>query len=435
MKFDFKKMMMEKIHLNPVQKEWSKILQRPAFDSKDLEATVAAILTDVNKHGDDAIKKYAAKFDGVELNELRVSKAEIDAAVLLVDEELKAAILLAKKNIEKFHAAQATQEVQIETTEGVLCWRKSVAIQKVGLYIPGGTAPLFSTLLMLGIPAIIAGCKDIIVCTPCNKQGEVNPVVLYVAQLIGLKNIYKVGGVQAIAAMAYGTDTIPQVYKIFGPGNQYVTSAKQLVNKEGIAIDMPAGPSEVAVYADETSNAAFVAADLLSQAEHGIDSQVVLVASSPEIVNKVKAEIALQVLLLLRKEIAAKALENSRLIVMEDIDAAFELLNEYAAEHLIIASDNALALSEKVVNAGSIFLGHYSPESAGDYASGTNHTLPTNGNAKAYSGISLDSFVKKITYQYLSKAGIQNIGNAIENMAAAEGLDAHKNAVTLRLNR
>jgi histidinol dehydrogenase len=426
---------MEKIYLNPVQKEWSKILQRPAFDGKDLETTVAAILANVNKHGDEAIKKYAAKFDGVVLDELRVSKTEIDAAVLLVDEELKSAIFLAKKNIEKFHAAQATQEVQIETTEGVLCWRKSVAIQKVGLYIPGGTAPLFSTLLMLGIPAVIAGCKDIIVCTPCNKQGEVNPVVLYVAQLIGLKNIYKVGGVQAIAAMAYGTATIPQVYKIFGPGNQYVTSAKQLVNKEGIAIDMPAGPSEVAVYADETSNAAFVAADLLSQAEHGIDSQVVLVASSPEIVDKVKAEIALQVLSLSRKEIAAKALENSRLIVMEDIDAAFELLNEYAAEHLIIASDNALALSEKVVNAGSVFLGHYSPESAGDYASGTNHTLPTNGYAKAYSGVSLDSFVKKITYQYLSKSGIQNIGNAIENMAAAEGLDAHKNAVTLRLNK
>jgi histidinol dehydrogenase len=426
---------MEKIYLNPGQKEWSKILQRPAFDSRDLEGTVAVILDDVKQNGDEAVKKYAAKFDGVELIELRVSKTEIDAAVLLVDDELKAAILLAKKNIEKFHTAQAKQEEQIETTEGVLCWRKWVAIQKVGLYIPGGTAPLFSTLLMLGIPAVIAGCKDIIVCTPCNKQGEVNPVVLYVAQLIGLKNIYKVGGVQAIAAMAYGTATIPRVYKIFGPGNQYVTSAKQLVNKEGIAIDMPAGPSEVAVYADETSNASFVAADLLSQAEHGTDSQVVLVASSPEIVDKVKAEIALQVLLLSRKEIAATALENSRLIVMEDIDAAFELLNEYAAEHLIIASDNALALSEKVVNAGSVFLGHYSPESAGDYASGTNHTLPTNGYAKAYSGVSLDSFVKKITYQYLSKAGIQNIGNAIGNMATAEGLDAHKNAVTLRLNR
>ena len=426
---------MEKIYLNPEQKDWSEILQRPAFDSRALEGTVAAILADVKNDGDEAIKKYAAKFDGVELNDLRVSEAEIEAAVLLVEEELKASILLAKRNIEKFHAAQARQEEQIETTEGVLCWRKSVAIQKVGLYIPGGTAPLFSTLLMLGIPAVIAGCKEIIVCTPCNKQGEVNPVVLYVARLIGLKNIYKIGGVQAIAAMAYGTATIPQVYKIFGPGNQYVTCAKQLVNKEGVAIDMPAGPSEVAVYADENSNAAFVAADLLSQAEHGVDSQVVLVASSTSIVENVKAEIAAQLALLSRKEIAAKALQNSRLIVMENTDAAFELLNEYAAEHLIIASDNALALSDKVVNAGSVFLGHYSPESVGDYASGTNHTLPTNGYAKAFSGVSLDSFVKKITYQYLTNNGIENIGKAVENMAAAEGLDAHKNAVTVRLNQ
>lgn len=425
---------MENVYINPEQKDWSGILQRPAFDSSVLEQTVSAILADVKENGDESVKKYVAKFDGVHLNDLRVSVAELAAASLLVSDELKEAILVAKNNIEKFHQAQVSEIVKIETTVGVLCWRKSVAIQKVGLYIPGGTAPLFSTLLMLGIPAVMAGCKEIIVCTPCDKNGEVNPVVLYVAQLIGLKNIYKIGGVQAIAAIAYGTGTIPQVYKIFGPGNQYVTCAKQIVNKEGIAIDMPAGPSEVAVYADETSNPAFVASDLLSQAEHGVDSQVLLVASSSQIVDQVKVEIDRQLPILLRNEIAAKALQNSRLIVMENVNAAFKLLNEYAAEHLIIASDKALELAEQVVNAGSVFLGHYSPESAGDYASGTNHTLPTNGYAKAYSGVSLDSFVKKITYQFLSQEGIQHIGTAVERMAAAEGLDAHRNAVTLRLN-
>jgi len=425
---------MENVYINPERKDWAVILQRPAFNSSDLEETVSAILADVKENGEESVKKYVAKFDGVHLNDLRVSVAEIEAASLLVSDELKDAILVAKNNIEKFHQAQVSAIVEIETTSGVLCWRKSVAIQKVGLYIPGGTAPLFSTLLMLGIPAVMAGCKEIIVCTPCDKNGAVNPVVLYVAQLIGLKNIFKIGGVQAIAAMAYGTDTIPQVYKIFGPGNQYVTCAKQLVNKEGIAIDMPAGPSEVAVYADESSNPAFVASDLLSQAEHGVDSQVLLVASSSQIVDMVKTEIDRQLPILSRNEIAAKALQNSRLIVMENVTTAFELLNEYAAEHLIIASDNALELAERVVNAGSVFLGHYSPESAGDYASGTNHTLPTNGYAKAYSGVSLDSFVKKITYQFLSEEGIQHIGTAVERMAAAEGLDAHKNAVTLRLN-
>ena len=424
---------MEKIFINPEQKDWKGILQRPAFDSKVLEATVSEILTDVKLNGDGAVKKYVAKFDGVALDNLKVSAAEIEEAALMVSDELKAATLLAKNNIEKFHLAQVQAVDQIETTKGVLCWRKSIAIQKVGLYIPGGTAPLFSTLLMLGIPAVLAGCKEIIVCTPCDKSGKVNPVVLYVAQLIGLKNIYKIGGVQAIAAMAYGTETIDQVYKIFGPGNQYVTCAKQLVNKEGLAIDMPAGPSEVAVYANESSTPSFVAADLLSQAEHGIDSQVVLVATSVSMVESVKQEINHQLPLLSRNEIAAKALENTRLVVMEEVNAAFDLLNEYAPEHLIIASDNALELSGKVVNAGSVFLGHYSPESVGDYASGTNHTLPTNGYAKAYSGVSLDSFVKKITFQYLSKEGIQNIGNSVEAMAAAEGLDAHKNAVTLRL--
>lgn len=424
---------MEKIFINPEEKDWKGILQRPVFDSKTLEETVSAILADVKLNGDEAIRKYALKFDQVELNDLQVSELEMAAAVPLVSEELKAAILLAKNNIEKFHLAQAQVSEQIETTEGVLCWRKSVAITKVGLYIPGGSAPLFSTLLMLAIPALLAGCKEIIVCTPCDKGGNVNPVVLYVAQLIGLKKIYKIGGVQAIAAMAYGTHTIGQVYKIFGPGNQYVTSAKQQVNSGGLAIDMPAGPSEVAVYADETSNASFVAADLLSQAEHGTDSQVVLVASSQKIVDKVIKEINRQLPLLPRDGIAKKALEHSRLIVMESTNKAFELLNEYAAEHLIIASDHALELSGKVENAGSIFLGHYSPESVGDYAAGTNHTLPTNGFAKAYSGVSLDSFVKKITFQYLSKEGLQNIGNAVETMAAAEGLDAHKNAVTIRL--
>lgn len=425
--------MMSKIFINPLKNEWPQIIQRPVFDSKPLEETVAAILLDIKLNGDAAVKKYALQFDKVQLNELKVSEVEIVESLSLVSNELKAAIEIAKNNITLFHQSQKEISRKVETTKGVVCWRKSLAIQKVGLYIPGGSAPLFSTLLMLGIPAVMAGCKEIIVCTPSDKNGKVNPVVLYVAQLIGLKNIYKIGGVQAIASMAYGTETIPQVYKIFGPGNQYVTCAKQLANKEGIAIDMPAGPSEVAVYADESSNAEFVASDLLSQAEHGADSQVLLVASSIAMVDNVKAAITQQLAQLSRKEIAAKALENSRFIVMENTVAAFSLLNEYAAEHLIIASDNAELLAESVENAGSVFIGHYSPESAGDYASGTNHTLPTNGYAKAYSGVSLDSFVKKVTFQQLSKQGIQNIGSAVELMAAAEGLDAHKNAVSIRL--
>jgi histidinol dehydrogenase len=426
---------MENIFIEPVKEQWSSILQRHAINSKSLEGTVASILDDVKLNGDVAVKNYAAQFDKVTLDTLKVTEAEIAEAVTLVAAELKTAIQIAKNNITVFHEAQKESVKQIEIVKGVTCWRKSIAIQKVGLYIPGGSAPLFSTLLMLGIPAVLAGCKEIIVCTPSDKNGKVNPVVLYVAQLIGLKNIYKIGGVQAIAAMAYGTQTVPQVSKIFGPGNQYVTCAKQLVNKEGIAIDMPAGPSEVAVYADETSNASFVAADLLSQAEHGADSQVILVANSQLVIDNVKKEITKQLALLPRKDIAAKALEYSRFIVIKSVDAAFDLLNEYAAEHLIIASDNALQLSEKVINAGSVFLGHYAPESAGDYASGTNHTLPTNGHAKAYSGVSLDSFVKKVTFQQLTKEGIRNIGNAVETMAAAEGLDAHKNAVTLRLQK
>ena len=422
------------IFINPERSKWQQLLQRPVFDTHKLERTVAAILEEVKLNGDAAIKKYALQFDGVELNDLKVSEKEFAAASTIVDDKLKAAIAIAKNNITKFHEAQKETVTTIETTSGVVCWRKAVAIEKVGLYIPGGTAPLFSTLLMLGIPAMLAGCKEIVVCTPCDKNGEVNAVVLYVAQLIGIKNIYKIGGVQAIAAMAYGTATVTKVYKIFGPGNQYVTCAKQLINASGIAIDMPAGPSEVAVYADDTCNTAFVAADLLSQAEHGADSQVVLVASNDDMVAKVTIEIEKQLAVLSRKEVAAKALANSHFIVMQNVDAAFDLLNDYAPEHLIIASDNAAALAEKVINAGSVFMGHYSPESAGDYASGTNHTLPTNGYAKAYSGVSLDSFVKKITFQQLNTKGIQNIGNTIEAMAAAEGLDAHKNAITIRLN-
>lgn len=422
------------IFINPEKKEWPKLLQRPVFDSSSLIEKVSAILSDVKQNGDVAVKKYAQQFDGVNLAGLKVGEEEIAEANELVDAQLKDAIALAKNNIALFHEAQKEPITTIETMEGVACWRKSVAIEKVGLYIPGGTAPLFSTLLMLGIPAMLAGCNEIIVCTPCDKNGKVNPVVLYTAQLIGIKNIYKIGGVQAIAAMAYGTDSVPKVYKIFGPGNQYVTCAKQLVNAAGTAIDMPAGPSEVAVYADETGVPAFVASDLLSQAEHGADSQVILVAASETIIEQVKSEIDKQLEFLPRKDIAVEALKHSRFLVLENTAAAFELLNDYAAEHLIIASENALKLSEQVINAGSVFLGNYSPESAGDYASGTNHTLPTNGYAKAYSGVSLDSFVKKITFQQLTKQGIKNIGAAVELMAEAEGLQAHKNAITLRIN-
>lgn len=420
--------------MNPEKSTWKEILQRPAFDHEQLEETVRSVLDDVKQHGDAAIQKYSLEFDGVALPEFIVSAAEIEEAVLAVDGDLKAAIELAKQHITAFHNSQKEEVKEIETTTGVMCWRRAVAIEKVGLYIPGGTAPLFSTLLMLGIPAVLAGCKEIVVCTPPDKKGKINPVILYVAQLIGLKKIYKIGGVQAIAAMAYGTDTVSQVNKIFGPGNQYVTSAKQLIHAAGIAIDMPAGPSELAVYADETCVPTFVAADLLSQAEHGIDSQVLLVASSVSIIEKVKAEIEKQLNQLHRKEIAGQSLQYSLAIVMEKTGTAFDLLNAYAPEHLIIATDDASLLAEKVINAGSVFLGHYSPESAGDYASGTNHTLPTNGYAKAYSGVSLDSFVKKITFQKITRTGIKNIGKAVETMAAAEGLDAHKNAISIRLH-
>ncbi len=427
-------MFIMKIYINPEKNTWQQILQRPAFNYKQLESKVSAILEDVKLNGDDTVKKYTADFDGVELDELAVTEKEITEAIAKVDDELKTAIELAKNNITEFHIIQKEVISKVETSSGVLCWRKSVAIEKVGLYIPGGTAPLFSTLLMLGIPAVLAGCTNIIVCTPPGKNGQINPVILYVAQLIGIKSIYKIGGVQAIAAMSYGTQSVSKVNKIFGPGNQYVTCAKQLVNAQGMAIDMPAGPSELAVYADESCNPAFVAADLLSQAEHGPDSQVVLIASSISIAENVQAAIKKQLSLLPRKEIAAQALQNSLAIVLENRATAIELLNEYAPEHLIIASDDAEQLAENIINAGSVFLGHYSPESAGDYASGTNHTLPTNGFAKAYSGVSLDSFVKKITFQQLTKGGLQNIGTAVETMAAAEGLHAHKHAVSIRLN-
>jgi histidinol dehydrogenase len=424
---------MTTITINPTKDTWPQLLQRPVLDTTALEASVGAILVDVKEQGDAAVKKYAAQFDGAVLSDLRVGPAEMEAAEALVNDELKAAIATAQQNITAFHAAQREQIQVVETMPGVNCWRKSIAIQKIGLYIPGGTAPLFSTLLMLGIPAQLAGCKEMVVCTPCNADGLVNPVVLYVAKLLGITAVFKIGGVQAIAAMAYGTETVPQVYKIFGPGNQYVTCAKQLVNKAGIAIDMPAGPSEVAVYADASCNAAFVAADLLSQAEHGADSQVLLVAASASIIEAVQAQLALQLAVLPRQAMAAQALAASRFVVMDDVATAFDLLNEYAPEHLIIASDDAAALAEKVVNAGSVFLGHYTPESVGDYASGTNHTLPTNGHAKAYSGVSLDSFVKKVTFQQLSKNGLINIRKAVETMAGAEGLEAHRNAVTIRL--
>jgi histidinol dehydrogenase len=423
-----------KIFINPEKVTWDEIVKRPVFDYRQLEAKVSSILDDVKLNGDTAINKYTAQFDGIALNDLAVAENELAEAALHVEADLKAAIEVAKNNITAFHNSQNDAVIKIGTTAGVVCWRKSVAIEKVGLYIPGGTAPLFSTLLMLGIPAVLAGCKEIIVCTPPDNNGKINPVILYVAQLIGIKNMYKIGGVQAIGAMAYGTQTIPQVNKIFGPGNQYVTCAKQLVNATGVAIDMPAGPSELAVYADETSYPSFVAADLLSQAEHGADSQVLLVASSLSILERVQDEIEKQLSVLSRKAIAAQALQKSLTVVIENVNDAFELLNEYAPEHLIIASNNALELAENVINAGSVFLGNYSPESAGDYASGTNHTLPTNGYAKAYSGVSLDSFVKKITFQQISKEGIQNIGKAVEMMATAEGLTAHKNAVSIRLN-
>ena len=417
----------------PTPDKWDAILKRPTFDFAEIRSRVEPILEAVKKDGDAALKMFTERFDKVILEDFSVSDAEIEAAKALVSDELKMAIQTAAANIKTFHSHQKSTPERIETMQGVTCWRKSVGIEKVGLYIPGGTAPLFSTILMLGIPAMIAGCKDIIFCTPPNRAGKIHPAILYTVDLLGINKIFKVGGAQAIAAMAFGTKTIPKVHKIFGPGNQYVTAAKQLVNQAGIAIDMPAGPSEVAVVADETAFPSFIAADLLSQAEHGEDSQVVFVTTSEAMQTKVQAEVEKQVKTLPRRAIAEAALVNSRSILLKNEAEVIDLINAYAPEHLILAVENDEALAEKIINAGSIFLGHYTPESVGDYASGTNHTLPTNGFAKAYSGVSLDSFVKKITYQKLTKQGLQNIGKTVEIMAAAENLEAHKRAVSIRL--
>jgi histidinol dehydrogenase len=421
-----------KIIRYPDKKSWDEILKRPSFDSFSLEETVKSILLEVKANGDEAMRKFTLQFDKAEINDLRVSEEEIDEAEKVLSNELKQAIATAKDNIEKFHAVQLKIPEIIETMPGVLCWRKAVPIEKVGLYIPGGSAPLFSTILMLAVPARLAGCKQIVLCSPPGINGKLNPAILFTAKLAGITKIFRVGGVQAIAAMSYGTISIPKVYKIFGPGNQYVTSAKQFVQKEGVAIDLPAGPSEVAIYADETAQPSFIAADLLSQAEHGIDSQVLLVTNHELLIDEVLKEIDRQLVELPRKNIAIKALENSKIILVKNEAEAIDLLNEYAAEHLILACTDADDLSEKVINAGSVFLGNYSPESVGDYASGTNHTLPTNGYAKAYSGVSIDSFVKKITFQKLSNEGLQNIGRTVELMAEAEGLQAHARAVAIR---
>ncbi len=422
-----------KIIENPLQDSLPGLLQRPAMDHAALYTVVQGVLDGVKKEGDKAVASYTQKFDGVAMDDTSVSDAEIKEAALALTPALKEAIQLAAKNIKCFHEAQVSEAIKIETMPGVYCWRKSIGIDKVGLYIPGGSAPLFSTVLMLGIPAVIAGCKEIILCTPPAKDGSLHPAILYAASVVGITRIFKIGGVQAIAAMAFGTETVPKVYKIFGPGNQYVTAAKQLVQQTGVAIDMPAGPSEVCVLADETCNPAFVASDLLSQAEHGADSQVLLVSTSKKVVAEVEEAIAAQLAALPRKDIAQKALDNSTAIVVEDMERAIFIVNSYAAEHLIIACKNEDVVAEKITNAGSVFLGNYSPESVGDYASGTNHTLPTSGYARAYSGVSVDSFVKKVTFQKLTEAGLRSIGTAVETMAAAEGLDAHKNAITIRL--
>jgi histidinol dehydrogenase len=421
------------IYTNPIKAEWPPILKRPTMDLSAAINAVQPILDVVKNEGDAALQALSLKYDHVVIDNLQVTAQEIANAQNELSNELKIAIQQAAKNITTFHAAQTTPIQKIETMPGVTCWRKTVGIDKVGLYIPGGTAPLFSTLLMLGIPATIANCNKIILCTPPQKDGKVHPAVLYAASIVGIKYIYKVGGAQAIAAMAFGTATVPQVYKIFGPGNQYVTAAKQLVQLHGIAIDMPAGPSEVCVLADESCVPAYVAADLLSQAEHGADSQVLLVCNSKDLVLKIQAEIATQLAVLPRANLAAKALENSNAVVLENIDEAIELVNEYAAEHLIISCTNANTIADKITNAGSIFIGNFSPESVGDYASGTNHTLPTNGYARMYSGVSVDSFVKKITVQELTKTGLQNIASTVVEMAMAEGLQAHAQAVSCRL--
>lgn len=424
-----------KIIKSSSDKKWNSLYKRASINENSLQETVQTILNDVKLNKNKALIKYTQLLDNVLLTNFEVSENELTASSNLVSDELKQAIELAKNNIETFHQSQVEEPKKTTTSKGVVCWRKSVAIEKVGLYIPGGSAPLFSTILMLAIPAKIAGCKEIILCTPPDKQGKINPAILYTAKLVGVTKVFKVGGAQAVAAMAYGTETIPQVYKILGPGNQFVTKAKELVQQQGIAIDMPAGPSEVLVIADETSKPEFVAADLLSQAEHGADSQSILVTTSEQLAQKIVKEVLKQLNDLPRKELAKKAIENSFALVVNSTNECIEFSNKYAPEHLIIASVNSLAYVDEIVNAGSVFLGNYSCESAGDYASGTNHTLPTNGYAKNYSGVSVDSFVKKITFQEVTKEGIQNIGNAIELMAEAEGLQAHKNAVSVRLKQ
>ncbi|MEM9887419.1 MAG: histidinol dehydrogenase [Bacteroidota bacterium] len=424
-----------KLYTYDPKQNWQELLKRPVMDTQELEGIVSEVLQKVKQKGDAALREYTARFDGVELDQLQAPQKEIDKAASSLETDLKQAIQTAKNNIQTFHEKQQAKVEVIETMPGIKCWRKSVGIEKVGLYIPGGTAPLFSTILMLGVPAKIAGCQEIVLCTPPQKDGTIHPAILYTADLVGITKIFKVGGAQAVAAMAYGTESIPATYKIFGPGNQYVTAAKQLVNKEGIAIDMPAGPSEVLVCADKSASPDFVAADLLSQAEHGVDSQVVLIAFSDAFVQKVQAALEQQLPHLPRKSMAKKALENSVSVVVQDRQEALDLINLYAPEHLILAVEQVHDFAEKITNAGSVFMGNYTPESVGDYASGTNHTLPTNGFAKAYSGVSLDSFVKKITFQELSKEGLQNIAATVENMAATEQLEAHRKAVAIRLGR
>ncbi|GGE26762.1 histidinol dehydrogenase [Psychroflexus planctonicus] len=418
---------------NPSKSEWSTLLKRPTQEVKDIETTVETIFDEIAKQGDEAVNKYTTLFDGVQIEKLAVSADEIQQAENEVSAELKEAIQLAKSNIEAFHTAQKTDKVVVETQKGVKCWQQEKPIQKVGLYIPGGSAPLFSSVLMLALPANIAGCKEIVLCSPPDKKGKIHPAILYTANLCGVAKIFKVGGIQAIGAMTFGTQSIPKVYKIFGPGNQYVTVAKQLATKYNVSIDMPAGPSELLVMADDTANPAFVASDLLSQAEHGTDSQVILVTTSSRIAEQVKMEITNQLNSLPRKEIAAKAIENSKIILLANYQAALELINEYAPEHFIVCTAENDYFVENIENAGSVFIGNYTPESAGDYASGTNHTLPTNGYAKQYSGVNLDAFTKSITFQEIQPEGINQIGRAVELMADAEGLAAHKNAMSLRI--
>lgn len=422
-----------KVICYPAKEEWDELVKRPHLDVSELNATVEGVLNDVKNHGDSAVIRYEEKFDHAHLDSLSVSDAEMEEAESLVSLELKHALELAHHNISSFHQSQQFHGEKVETVSGVTCWQKSVAIEKVGLYIPGGTAPLFSTVLMLATPAKIAGCKEIVLCTPPNREGKVNPAILMAAKIAGVSKIFKIGGVQAIGAMAYGTESVPKVYKIFGPGNQYVMAAKQHVSLHDVAIDMPAGPSEVCVIADETSNPVFVAADLLSQAEHGVDSQVFLISTSEEMIEKVKEEVEKQLEQLPRKEMAAKSLDNSKLVLVKDYDEAIELSNTYAPEHLIIATRNYDELAEKVVNAGSVFLGQYACESAGDYASGTNHTLPTHGYALAYNGVNLDSYNRKITFQHLTDEGIRSIGKAVVVMAENEQLEAHANAMRVRV--